>query len=146
MVPLDVFLCNFNETLNIPMKPIFLVNRSVIWDCTQTNTWDKVFKNGPSKICGRQPFKKFYLVHSWIFCPTCSNEVIPVTLNPNNTYLYSLSRVATFDNRKTIQQGVHEQIGKILFQVKYSVSRKYTQLDIDKIKIIIWKNDTEWIS
>ena len=20
--------------------------------------WDKVFKNGPSKICGRQPFKK----------------------------------------------------------------------------------------
>ena len=21
-------------------------------------TWDKVFKNGPSKICGRQPFKK----------------------------------------------------------------------------------------
>ena len=25
--------------------------------------WDKVFKNGPSKICGRA-FKKFYLVHS----------------------------------------------------------------------------------
>ena len=21
--------------------------------------WDKVFKNGPSKICGRQPLKKF---------------------------------------------------------------------------------------
>ena len=57
--------------------------------------WDKVFKNGPSKICGRQPLKKlngydllkqtkadhnpstflkavfhkFYLVHSWILCP-----------------------------------------------------------------------------
>ena len=44
-----------------------------------TNIWDKVFKNGPSKICGRQPsnfkfpkisnflkavFHKFYLVHS----------------------------------------------------------------------------------
>ena len=41
------------------------------------NNWDKVFKNGPSKICGRQPLKnlkgsnflkalfhKFYLVHS----------------------------------------------------------------------------------
>ena len=42
-------------------------------------TWDKVFKNGPIKICGGQPFKnlefeisdflkavfrKFYLVHS----------------------------------------------------------------------------------
>ena len=22
--------------------------------------WDKVFKNGPSKICGRQPLKKGY--------------------------------------------------------------------------------------
>ena len=37
--------------------------------------WDKVFKNGPSRICGRQPnflntvFHKFYVVHSWIFGP-----------------------------------------------------------------------------
>ena len=23
----------------------------------RTYTWDKVFKNGPSKICGRQPLK-----------------------------------------------------------------------------------------
>ena len=37
----------------------------------QTPMWDKVFKNGPSKICGRQilktlktAFHKFYLVHS----------------------------------------------------------------------------------
>ena len=53
--------------------------------------WDILFKNGPSKICGRQPlknlkgyglpkvnhtsshflkavFRKFYLVHSWILC------------------------------------------------------------------------------
>ena len=22
-------------------------------------SWDKVFKNGPSKICGRQPLKNF---------------------------------------------------------------------------------------
>ena len=52
--------------------------------------WNKVFINGPSKICGREPlknlrrycvfqqtlqiflkavFNKFYLVHSWILCP-----------------------------------------------------------------------------
>ena len=38
--------------------------------------WDKVFKNGLSKICGRQPFKffgdclpQFYVVHSWILFP-----------------------------------------------------------------------------
>ena len=57
--------------------------------------WDKVFKNGPSKICGRQSLKnlngfsllkadhdpsnflkavfhKFYLVHSWILCLICT--------------------------------------------------------------------------
>ena len=58
------------------------------------NIWDKVFKNEPSKICGRKPFKnlksyglfrhtisnclkavfhKFYLVHSWILCPISSS-------------------------------------------------------------------------
>ena len=52
--------------------------------------WNKVFKNGPSKICGRQPLKnlkgygllketpsnflnavshRFYLVHPWMLCP-----------------------------------------------------------------------------
>ena len=58
------------------------------------NIWAKVFKNGPNKICGRQPLKiwsymifeadhitsiflkgvfhKFYLVHSWILCPIFS--------------------------------------------------------------------------
>ena len=49
------------------------------------NKWDKVFKNRPSKICGRQPLKdmkdydlfrqavfhKFYLADSWMLCPKC---------------------------------------------------------------------------
>ena len=26
--------------------------------------WGKVFKNGPSKICGRQPLKKFEVIWS----------------------------------------------------------------------------------
>ena len=25
--------------------------------CSKSTIWDKVFKNGPSKICGRQPLK-----------------------------------------------------------------------------------------
>ena len=39
--------------------------------------WDKVFKSGLSKLCGRQvwnflkaAFVKIYLVHSWILCLT----------------------------------------------------------------------------
>ena len=58
--------------------------------------WDRVFKNGSSKICGKQPLKNlkgygllkavfhnFYLVHSWILCliyssPTwSSNTLLP---------------------------------------------------------------------
>ena len=31
---------------------------------TDITNGDKVFKNGPSKICGRKPFKNFFLVHS----------------------------------------------------------------------------------
>lgn len=59
---------------------------------------------------------KFYLVHSRTLCPTRSNEGNSITLNLNNVYLLSFSLVATFDNRKTIQQFPH--IGKILFHVK----------------------------
>ena len=31
-----------------------------LWNCEvwiRKNKWDKVFKNGPSKVCGRQPLK-----------------------------------------------------------------------------------------
>ena len=42
--------------------------------------WDKVFKSGLSKFCGRQHLKnlkavfhKIYLVHSWILCPIYSS-------------------------------------------------------------------------
>ena len=29
------------------------------YETTQINTYDKVFKNGPSEICERQPLKNF---------------------------------------------------------------------------------------
>ena len=29
------------------------------YDADNKPRWDKVFKNGPSKICGRQPLKTF---------------------------------------------------------------------------------------
>ena len=70
------------------------------------NIWVKVFKNGPSKICGRQPLKnlkryglpkadhtpsnylkailnKFYLVHSWIPC-----HIFQRWTSTNFTWLY----------------------------------------------------------
>ena len=57
------------------------------------NIWDKVFKNGPSKVCRRQPLKnlkglqclllskavlnKFYLIHSWYFVPLVWPAFVP---------------------------------------------------------------------
>ena len=43
------------------------------------NIWVKVFKNGPSKICGRKPLKN-YLVHSWIPWPIYKQN-LPCTLS-----------------------------------------------------------------
>ena len=37
--------------------------------------WDKVFKNGPSKICGRQPLKNFSLTIPEYFVPFRDKEV-----------------------------------------------------------------------
>ena len=43
------YIIHFLQTNNLPfMKPIIFTR----------DKWDKVFKNGPSKICGRQPLKK----------------------------------------------------------------------------------------
>ena len=65
---------------------LFIISK-IFWHIEK---WDKIFKNGPSKICGKQPlknlkwygllhitsflkavFQKFYLVHSWIPWPKC---------------------------------------------------------------------------
>ena len=37
--------------------------------------WDKVFKNRPSKICGRQPLKNFNLTIPEYFVPFRDKEV-----------------------------------------------------------------------
>ena len=37
--------------------------------------WGKVFKNGPSKICGRQPLKKFEVIWSAMFCPISEQNI-----------------------------------------------------------------------
>ena len=39
---------------NIYYKLMHLIKQLYLIQC---NTWDKVFKNAPSKICGRQPLK-----------------------------------------------------------------------------------------
>ena len=76
---LQRFSCNFyhiSQDLSKRSKKTQFFDFS--WNCIL----DKVFKNGPSKICGRQPLKnlkkydllkavfhKFYFVHFWTLCP-----------------------------------------------------------------------------
>ena len=77
-------------------------------NATWQNVWVKVFKNGPSKICGRQHLKilkwygllrqnflkvhffkgvlhKFYLVHSWIPWPIFSSVFDTVNFRLNKS-------------------------------------------------------------
>ena len=84
---------SFGRRLKLTLLKLSLFKRGMAEDCCKTvciDNWDKVFKNGQSKICGRQPsknlnwyglpnrwsdhitsnflkavFHKFYLVHSF---------------------------------------------------------------------------------
>ena len=86
-----------------------------LWDgqVLKLYIWDKVFKFGPSKICGRPyPFKFFkgclpqiFLVHSWILCAimaACNIEFFwrCTTFNPEiipETYLFkNVDRVYSY--------------------------------------------------
>ena len=81
--------------------PPYGLYRDLLTLCKR-NISEKIFKNGQSKICGRQPakiwrymlglsrhihwntlkavFRKFYLVHSWIFCPICDCLIVELIL------------------------------------------------------------------
>ena len=83
------------------------------------NIWDKVFKSGPSKICGRQPLKnlkgycllkqkislqiiskavfhKFYLVYSWILCPISHYRKLLVELTENSDFFVRSTLLRNF--------------------------------------------------
>ena len=85
-----------------------------------TINWVKVFKNGPSKICGWHPlsflkdaFHKFYLVHSWLPWPTyiiypiahglktllsslsCSNQIYSIFTQ--KTFTWSKLKIETLE-------------------------------------------------
>ena len=75
---LQIFLMSQRKKDGFHLRQCFLLLTSLVQLHTHASTrfkssrriiWDKVFKNGPSKICGKQPLKKFYLVHSWILFP-----------------------------------------------------------------------------
>ena len=47
-----------------------------IWSLNQTFKWFKVFKNGPSKICGRQPLKNLKWPYQFKFFKGCLPQVL----------------------------------------------------------------------
>ena len=59
------YICFVNTFVSDRNSAISAVLYGYFWKFFYINKiWVKAFKNGPSKICGRQPFHKFYLVHS----------------------------------------------------------------------------------
>ena len=57
--------------------------------CHIKDIWDKVFKNGPSKIFLSTVFYKFYLIHSWILCLIyCLSIVVYNSLYNSNKWWF----------------------------------------------------------
>ena len=58
--PLMIFLIEqIHWVFQNRMRTINLQKLLLIIVCNDSHSWDKVFKNGPSKICERQPVKNF---------------------------------------------------------------------------------------
>ena len=90
------------------VKCVFLISLSLL--IYSTWYWGKIFKNGPIKICGRQPLKiwcdllkavfyKFHWVYSWILCPIYSLHTHETDHYQNKYWFYSLE-----NNLKTLHQ------------------------------------------
>ena len=54
-IPLDILSDGSMKIISRPPKLKIILNNKNY----SSNKWDKVFKNGPNKICGRQPSKNF---------------------------------------------------------------------------------------
>ena len=50
---------SFHETKNIDVTADVCLKVQIPQATIAKNIWDKVFKNGPNKICGGQPLKNF---------------------------------------------------------------------------------------
>ena len=68
--------------------PMYIFNRDVVRGSSHCCIWVTVFKNGPSKICGRQPLKHF----KWYGLPkqTISLQIF-YRLSSKNFYLVTIS-------------------------------------------------------
>ena len=108
---------------------------------TRSINWDKIFKNGPSKICEKQPlknlkgysliyrvpskflktvFQEFHLVLSWIFCPKCPKRCwINCILLTSSVFRMSISwiywNIVLYSN---------QLISSSMFQCKACVANK----------------------
>ena len=62
-------------------------------------TWDKVFKNGPSKICGRQSFTNF----TWSIFECFVPNVVSISLS-QPVKISGSAEVANVDREKAMEQ------------------------------------------
>ena len=66
-------ISNRSSSLNFIKKCWFVsYNLFYVFIFNVTNIWIKVFKNGPSKICGRQPLKNF----KWYGLLSCIPQIL----------------------------------------------------------------------
>ena len=95
--PLMIFLIEqIHWVFQNRMRTINLQKLLLIIVCNDSHSWDKVFKNGPSKICERQPVKNFtwsileYFVP--VILPSTESFLLVITFLITNIHLYCFSR------------------------------------------------------
>ena len=70
-------------------------------ECHRTSKGNKVFKNGPSKVCGRQPFKKFEGVWSTLGRPFLNTFAqiffdLSIEIQENKMRATTITRTTTY--------------------------------------------------
>ena len=55
---------------------MIIYKKNFRWMNRKRNKWDQIFKNGPSKICGWQPWKNFNYPYHFKFFKGCPSQIL----------------------------------------------------------------------
>ena len=107
----------------------------------KTDIWDKVFKNGPRKICGRQPLRKFTWSMLEYFVPYWRNQYIELffenvmlSLNTSKVRLWFIySKNHLFNQKTIIAYMPKRKILRYYKQTRSSILLSYQSLSFQKL-------------
>ena len=109
-----MFNCSNGFGVNSKVKNIMIMVHQPVTNSSSPNNWVKVFKNGPSKICGRQPLCKFF--------KGCLPQI---SIGPFlNTLPQILHKISTNSNNQILLK-VYPTISSYYLRIKRNIAHKY---------------------